>query len=587
MKYVDVKQLRFIMYLRKSSDSEEKQIASIPQQKKELNEIAKRDGLNILATVVETRSAFSPGRPKFNNEVIDRINRGEANAVFSWNANRISRNPVDGGVFMYLFDLGKLKAFKTIGKTYINTSDDKFALSIDLGIAKKSSDDLSEAVLRGNRYKFFEKKEWGGCAKPGYLNKTDPLTKEAYIDVDPERFTLIQRAIELIIKKMYTPMQAMAKLNDEWGYRTRRTKKLGGKPMSRASFYRILSDSFYDSTMRRKIEGEYQETKGSHKPMLTEQEFEQLQIRLGRKGKPRYSKKEFAFKEVLKCAECGGSITAEEKWQIICPVCKTKFHRGIKSNECPNCHILIENMENPKILHYVFYHCTKRVHPDCSQGSITLEDLEKEINYKLAKFEIDEGFRDWSIKYLNELNNHEETDQTVIKSNLLTQVKDVDQQLRNLLRLRIAPQNVNSDPEQQKYYSEEETKLLSEKKAINKEIEKADKRLEDWFVQSKETFDFACSARYQFATGNAKVKTYVLSKLGSNLTIKDRNLSILGDKPYFLIEKGKEEIQNIVASLEPAKQAEISSNLLAFEPVCQSWRRMWESNPPTTFAVKV
>ncbi len=81
MKYVDVKQLKFIMYLRKSSDSEDKQIASIPQQKKELAEIAKRDGLNVLATVVETRSAFSPGRPKFNNEVIDRINRGEANAA--------------------------------------------------------------------------------------------------------------------------------------------------------------------------------------------------------------------------------------------------------------------------------------------------------------------------------------------------------------------------------------------------------------------------------------------------------------------------------------------------------------------------
>ncbi|QQG40761.1 MAG: recombinase family protein [Candidatus Levyibacteriota bacterium] len=578
MKQIDIKQLRFITYLRKSSDSEDKQVASIPQQRKELSEFAKREGLKVVEIIEETHTAFEPGRPQFNR-MMQMIDDGKADAVLAWNATRISRNSLDGGLFIYKIDQGKIKAFKTRGNTYYNTPEDKFALNIDFTVAKKSSDDLSEAVLRGNRYKFNEKREWGGVAKPGYLNKLNPLTKEAYIDTDPERFPLIQKAFELIIKKMYTPMQALVDLNNRCKYKTRRTKKLGGRPMSKASFYRMLSDSYYCGIMKRKVDGEYQEIKGSHKAMMNEKEFEQLQIRLGKKGKPRYSKKEFAYKEVLKCAECEGSITAEEKWQIICPNCKTKFHKGLKANECPDCHTLIENMQNPKILHYVFYHCTKRVHPNCSQGSITLDDLETEITNKLGKFEIDEGFRDWAINYLNELNDHEETSQTAIKSNLLTQVKDVDSQLRNLLRLRISPQNVNSDPEQQKYYSDEEKRLLSEKKAINKEVEKVDKRLEEWFVQSKETFDFACSARYQFATGDAKVKTYVLSKLGSNLTIKGKKLCISGDKPYFLIEKGKKEIADIVASLEPAKQLEIASHLLGFEPISSAWRRGWDSNP--------
>lgn len=71
----------------------------------------------------------------------------------------------------------------------------------------------------------------------------------------------------------------------------------------------------------------------------------------------------------------------------------------------------------------------------------------------------------------------------------------------------------------------------------------------------------------------------MLSKLGSNLTIKDKSLLISGDKPYFLIEKGKKEIASIVASLEPTKQTEISSNLLAYEPVCNTWRRVRDSNP--------
>lgn len=495
MKQVDLKQLRFIIYLRKSSDSEDKQIASIPQQRKELTEFAKREELKVVMVVEETHTAFEPGRPQFN-QIMQMVDEDKADAVLAWNATRISRNSVDGGLFIYKIDQGKIKAFKTRGNTYYNTPEDKFALNIDFTVAKKSSDDLSEAVLRGNRYKFFEKKEWGGVAKPGYLNKLNSQTKEAYIDVDSERFPLLQRAFELILKKMYTPMQALATLNNEWAYRTRRTKKLGGKPMSKASWYRLLSDSFYCGLMKRRVDGEFQEIKGGHQPIITEEEFDQLQIRLGKKGKPRYSKKEFAFKEVLKCGECGGSVTCEEKYQIICPECKKKFHKGASTDECPECHTSIETMKDPKILHYVFYHCTKRVHKNCTQGSISLEDLETKINEELNKFEIDEDFRDWAINYLNELNGHEETSQTAIKDNLLTQVKDVDSQLRNLLRLRIAPQNVHADAEQLKYYDEEEKRLLGEKKDINKEIEKVDKRLEDWFIQSKETFDFACSARY-------------------------------------------------------------------------------------------
>jgi len=161
MKQIDPKQLRFVIYLRKSSDSEDKQVASIPQQKKELTELAAREGLHIVATLIETHSAYRPGRPKFQ-EMLEMIEGGKVDAVLAWSASRISRNSLDGGAFLYKFENKKLKAFKTIGRTIYGSSDDSFTLDIDLGIAKKSSADLSEAVLRGNRYKFYEKKEWVG-----------------------------------------------------------------------------------------------------------------------------------------------------------------------------------------------------------------------------------------------------------------------------------------------------------------------------------------------------------------------------------------------------------------------------------------
>lgn len=578
MKDIDIRQLRVFIYLRKSSDSEDKQIASIPQQRKELTEYAKKLGLNVVGVIEETHSAFHPGRPRFN-DMMERIEKGEADAVLAWNATRIARNTVDGGKFIYMLDIGQIKAFITRGKTYFNTSEDKFALSIDFSVAKKSSDDLSAVVHRGNRHKFYEKKEWGGPAKPGYLNVTDPLTKENRIENDPERFSLIKNALHLIVSGKNTPMKTLAILNDEWGYRSRITKKQGGLSMSKATWYRILNDSFYCGLMKRKVDGVESEVMGTHEPMINEEEFELLQVKLGSKGKTRASKKVFAFKEVLKCGECEGAITAEEKWQIICSECKKKFHRGVKTDKCPSCHTAIEEMRNPKILHYVFYHCTKRVHPNCTQGSATLDKLETKIKNTLGRFEIASAYKDWAIEYLNELNDIEEVDQKSVKDNLVARVSDVDQELRGLLRLRIRLRSVENNPEREKYYDTEEARLFKEKEKINKAIKEVDERQEEWFIQSKETFDFAYSAQYRFAKGDAKEKTYILSKLGSNLVIKEKELQISGDKAYFLIEKGKKEIESIVDSLEPAKKAEIASNLLAYEPISQAWRRGRDSNP--------
>ena len=63
---------KWFIYCRKSSDSEDKQIASLPAQVKELTELAKKLGLNVVDIDEESHSAFHPGRPKFT-EMMARI----------------------------------------------------------------------------------------------------------------------------------------------------------------------------------------------------------------------------------------------------------------------------------------------------------------------------------------------------------------------------------------------------------------------------------------------------------------------------------------------------------------------------------
>jgi DNA invertase Pin-like site-specific DNA recombinase len=77
--------LKYIMYGRKSSEDEDRQILSIDAQLSELNTIALQNGKTVVATLTESKSAKGPGREVFN-EMLRRIERGEANAILTWKA---------------------------------------------------------------------------------------------------------------------------------------------------------------------------------------------------------------------------------------------------------------------------------------------------------------------------------------------------------------------------------------------------------------------------------------------------------------------------------------------------------------------
>src|SRR3989344_5561134 len=89
-----IKGYRFFVYLRKSSDdNKDRQIASIPRQTHEVeDEILERYPLKIIRASTdklyyeESQSAFKKGRPNFN-EMLRRIDAGEADAVIVWHAN--------------------------------------------------------------------------------------------------------------------------------------------------------------------------------------------------------------------------------------------------------------------------------------------------------------------------------------------------------------------------------------------------------------------------------------------------------------------------------------------------------------------
>src|SRR3990167_9489459 len=124
-----VQTTKYFIYCRKSSEEEDRQILSLDAQKRELEEFATKSNLFIVDIFMESKSAFKTGRPIYG-EMLQRIEKDEANAVICWQPNRISRNPKDGGEFIHMTDLGFIKELRTPYKAFTNSADDKFFLNL-------------------------------------------------------------------------------------------------------------------------------------------------------------------------------------------------------------------------------------------------------------------------------------------------------------------------------------------------------------------------------------------------------------------------------------------------------------------------
>lgn len=569
--------LKYIGYARKSSeDNKERQAASLPEQLYVLEGIKARDDLRVLEVLQESQSAHEKGRPIFE-EMIARIEKGEANAILTWHPNRLARNMTDGGRIIDLMDTGKLGEVRTPSRSYHNTPEDKFMLTLEFGLSKKDSDDKAVVVKRGLEKKCRD--GWRpGVAPQGYLN--DRQTESGFRKVlpDPERLPFIRKMFELFregtsVKELYL----MAK--DEWGYRTRQKRRSGGGPLSLSMIYKILSNPFYCGKF------EYPEKsdawwQGSHKPAISEGLFNEVQVLLGKRGKYTLQHHDYAFTSLLKCGFCGATITAEEKHQVICAACKWKFSITKKNKDaCTRCSTKIENMRNPTILHYTYYRCKRRKSPLCEQRGVRLDKFERQIDSKLAEIEISPLFMDWALRQIATMNESEKDFQedTVVS---IKQAHDVCRtKLNNLIQLKISPQNSDGSLLSDEQYKHQKSTIETELKGLEQQLATIDNRMIQAAEDINEAFSFATKARERFANGDNKIKRKMLIDLGSHLRLIDTTLH-LDSPPYlFTLKKMKQEVPMIGEMFAPDMGSDRIRKTEALWASDPSLLRGWESHP--------
>lgn len=103
---------KYFVYIRKSTEDEERQVMSIEAQLAEINEFARREGLKISETFIESKSAKKPGRSIFNEMVGKIYESKDPIGILAWHPDRLARNSVDGGQIIYLIDIRKVESLK-------------------------------------------------------------------------------------------------------------------------------------------------------------------------------------------------------------------------------------------------------------------------------------------------------------------------------------------------------------------------------------------------------------------------------------------------------------------------------------------
>lgn len=574
--------LKYVIYCRKSTEDKDKQVLSIESQERELSEYAKKNNLAVVGVFREEKSAHKRGRPVFA-QVMGLMEQGKANAFLVWQPNRIARNTADGGLVISYMDEGTIREVRTPFKAYFNTSDDKFFLLLEFGMAKKNSDDMIASVKRGHRTKVLQ--GWrNGIAPIGYLNTKIKEKGENYLFVDPERFHLVQRILKLFLNGEYSVRQ-LQKETVRWGLKTKQTKRQGGRYLPISAIYKILTQPFYYGWFWAKNEaGERELHKGSHEPMITADEFDLIQVKLGRKGKPRpRNNLHFSYTGKIECGECGSMVTAEEKHQLICTNCKLKFaYKG--KDACPGCKTKIEEMKKPTILHYVYYHCTKQKNRNCTQKSVRVEDIESMTDKALDEFKLSEDFEQWALEELERETEYDVKRQNAVVDSQQQRYKNVVTELLNLTKLYTSAANVDGKYLSLEEYEPQRNALLAERKQLEEIQQDTGHKIEEWIDWAENSFNFAVAARVWFEKGTPEQKRAIFMSLsGSNLTLLNKKLSISLKKPLDFYTMIAKRYPSTTITLEPTKSATDKRKNLPFEADIPALRELRESNPRLRF----
>lgn len=234
---------RYAIYLRKSTDAEDRQVRSLDDQKAECLSLARQ--LNIVVNqedvFIESASAKTSGNRPLFDELLNGFKTKKYHGLLAWSPDRLSRNMKEAGEIIEMIDLEQIQDLHFKTYQFDNTPNGKMLLGILFATSKQYSDKLGVDVSRGITGAIRDGK-YVGLAKKGYY--ADPTT--GYFIPDGHNWQLLRQAVVMRLHHDKTNQEVADFLNDaHFSYRNFKDDEPTIAKMDKKAIGIIFKDPFY------------------------------------------------------------------------------------------------------------------------------------------------------------------------------------------------------------------------------------------------------------------------------------------------------------------------------------------------------
>jgi DNA invertase Pin-like site-specific DNA recombinase len=259
-----------------------------------LHEYGNRNHFQVVKAFEDVETAKTSGRKQFN-EMVRWLKRNRScRVLLVEKTDRLYRNFRDAVTLEELdLEIHFAKENQVLSKE--SKSQVKFIHGINLVVARNYSGNLKEEVKKG----MLEKASQGifpGHAPFGYRNNKAERT----IEVDPVDSLAVVRLMDEYATGAHTLSTLRKVLKNDFG-----------KTMSRNNIHKILTNRFYIGF----FEWSGETYSGTQSVVIDTKTFQRVQEVLTGHNRPKYSKREIAFRGLLSCAHDGCMLTGDVQKQ--------------------------------------------------------------------------------------------------------------------------------------------------------------------------------------------------------------------------------------------------------------------------------
>jgi site-specific DNA recombinase len=474
--------MKAILIARVSTEEQREAGNSLPAQVVRLEKYCQNKGFTVIQICSFDESAYTNDRSEFDLIIDIILAQKEKVVVCCDKVDRLSRNVFDKRIsLLYERALNDDIELHFVSENQIINSRisavEKFQFSMSLGLAKYYSDAISDNVKRAQEQKL-RKGEWPSKAPYGYKNikKADGT---AEIIIDEYASQIIIKAFELYATQAYSMELLCQKL-----------KKEHGICWPKGYLGKILNNPFFHGEMV--VKGITYPHR--YKPIISKELFMAVkQTKDGFNKKPfKYAGKPYIYRGLIRCADCGLSITPEK-------------HKG-----------------------FVYYHCTQY---NGKHGGEWLreETITEQLGTVFKKLQMPTEIMEQITQTLNNVHKDKIDFHNKEFDKLTSEQRTVTKMMDNLYIDKL--KGKISDDEYEKFYKT----FKDQKSDISIRLEKLQSAENNYYITAKYLLDITNRAYDLFLSSEVEDRRQLIKLVLSNLRLEGENIAYDALSPFNFI----------------------------------------------------